>query len=199
MVRKRLAPSRTPSGANTELHETAKALSSVPPHASPLAFCSAKPSMVASVWIAKVSLRDTRPAPSSPVDGDDLHRRPGWLQARERDPGGGEHGAGARVHRHHAGVATPDRGDHGALHRRVDRGPQIGCARAGRAGGDHALTGAERAPRGAGQPGLEDPLQSVEPDRGVGGVAQCGVVSGLRVRDRTDHARRSPRRRREWC
>ena len=55
MVKSRLAPSRTPSGANTELQETAKELMSVPPHASPLAFCKAKPSIVASVAIVKVS------------------------------------------------------------------------------------------------------------------------------------------------
>ena len=36
----RLAPSLTPSGANTELHDTANALSSVPPQSSPPAFCS---------------------------------------------------------------------------------------------------------------------------------------------------------------
>ena len=35
----RAAPSRAPSGAKTELHDTANAFRSVPPHASPLAFC----------------------------------------------------------------------------------------------------------------------------------------------------------------
>ena len=34
----RAPPSFAPSGANTELHETANAFSRVPPHASPLAF-----------------------------------------------------------------------------------------------------------------------------------------------------------------
>ena len=36
----RAAPTLTPSGANTELHETANAFRNVPPHASPLAFWS---------------------------------------------------------------------------------------------------------------------------------------------------------------
>ena len=44
------APSLTPSGANTELHETANASSSVPPHSSPLALFSLTPSSVA--WVA---------------------------------------------------------------------------------------------------------------------------------------------------
>ncbi len=35
----RLPPSLTPSGANTELHDTAKELMRVPPQDSPLAFC----------------------------------------------------------------------------------------------------------------------------------------------------------------
>ena len=43
----RAAPSLTPSGANTELHDTAKASSSVPPHSSPLALLSLTPSSVA--------------------------------------------------------------------------------------------------------------------------------------------------------
>ena len=36
----RLAPSLAPRGANTELHDTANELMSVPPQSSPLAFCS---------------------------------------------------------------------------------------------------------------------------------------------------------------
>ncbi len=44
---RRGAPSFTPSGANTELQDTAKASSSVPPHSSPLALFSLTPSSVA--------------------------------------------------------------------------------------------------------------------------------------------------------
>src|SRR5581483_7400378 len=40
MLTKRCAPSLAPRGANTELQDTANALKKVPPHASPLAFCS---------------------------------------------------------------------------------------------------------------------------------------------------------------
>ena len=39
MATSRLPPSLAPSGANTELHDTANAFSSVPPQASPLALC----------------------------------------------------------------------------------------------------------------------------------------------------------------
>ena len=45
----RLAPSLTPSGANTELQETANAFNSVPPHASPSEFCNVKPPTSAEV------------------------------------------------------------------------------------------------------------------------------------------------------
>ena len=40
-------PTFAPSGANTELHDTANASSSVPPHSSPLALLSLTPSSVA--------------------------------------------------------------------------------------------------------------------------------------------------------
>ena len=49
-------PELAPSGAKTELQETANELRSVPPQDSPLAFCSVKPSIVASVTTGKVSL-----------------------------------------------------------------------------------------------------------------------------------------------
>ena len=56
-----------PSGANTELHDTANALSSVPPHASPLAFCRVKPSIVALVWIGNSVASLAIPACSAAV------------------------------------------------------------------------------------------------------------------------------------
>ena len=43
------APTFTPSGANTELHEWAKLSRNVPPQYSPLAFSSSTPSIVAAV------------------------------------------------------------------------------------------------------------------------------------------------------
>lgn len=44
------APSRAPSGANTELHDSANASASVPPQASPPAFERSTPSSTAWVW-----------------------------------------------------------------------------------------------------------------------------------------------------
>ena len=46
---RRLAPSCAPSGANTELHDSAKDSTSVPPHDSPLALSRSTPSSVAFV------------------------------------------------------------------------------------------------------------------------------------------------------
>ena len=44
------APTFTPSGAKTELHDCTNASSSVPPHDSPSAFCNVTPSR--TVWVA---------------------------------------------------------------------------------------------------------------------------------------------------
>ena len=43
-------PSFAPSGAKTELHECAKEVARLPPHASSLALRSATPDSVAAVW-----------------------------------------------------------------------------------------------------------------------------------------------------
>src|SRR3954447_25141113 len=45
----RLAPTFTPSGAKTELHDSAKLFANEPPHDSPFAFSRPTPSMVAFV------------------------------------------------------------------------------------------------------------------------------------------------------
>src|SRR2546423_12634313 len=45
----RFAPTFTPSGAKTELHESANAFEKVPPHDSPLAFERVTPSITACV------------------------------------------------------------------------------------------------------------------------------------------------------
>ena len=79
-------PSFTPSGANTELHDTAKALRKVPPHASPPAFWSLKPSIVASVMIGKVSLSLTIPASSAPVAVMIFIVEPGGCSAENATP-----------------------------------------------------------------------------------------------------------------
>ena len=62
MATSRAPPTFTPSGANTELQETANALSRVPPHDSPPAFCIVKPSIVVELWIGKVVASVTMPA-----------------------------------------------------------------------------------------------------------------------------------------
>ena len=50
MSTRRFAPTLTPSGANTELHDWTNAFSSVPPHDSPFALSSGTPSI--SAWVA---------------------------------------------------------------------------------------------------------------------------------------------------
>ncbi len=47
LATRRVAPSLTPSGLKTELHDTAKASSRLPPQFSPLALLSLTPSSVA--------------------------------------------------------------------------------------------------------------------------------------------------------
>ena len=49
------APTLTPSGANTELHEWAKLSANVPPHDSPLAFSRSTPSITALVSTGNLS------------------------------------------------------------------------------------------------------------------------------------------------
>src|SRR3954454_15927292 len=61
------APSLAPSGAKTELHDSAKDSASVPPHDSPLAFCSSTPSSVAAVLTGNVSLGLATPLASAAV------------------------------------------------------------------------------------------------------------------------------------
>ena len=68
MATSRWAPTFTPSGANTELHETANAFSSVPPHASPPALRSVYPPTLAAVAIGKVVPRLTTLACSAAVE-----------------------------------------------------------------------------------------------------------------------------------
>src|SRR5881275_711421 len=49
MPTSRLAPTFAPSGANTELHDSAKLFANVPPQDSPLAFSRSTPSSTALV------------------------------------------------------------------------------------------------------------------------------------------------------
>ena len=73
----RSAPSLTPSGENTELQDTAKAVSSVPPHSSPLALLSLTPSRVAKVAYGKTVWGLARCAVSTPERVTILKVEPG--------------------------------------------------------------------------------------------------------------------------
>src|SRR5258707_6261092 len=74
---RRGAPSLTPSGANTELHETAKASASEPPHSSPLALLSLTPSSVAYVAYGNVVAGLATCALNTPVSVTILNVDPG--------------------------------------------------------------------------------------------------------------------------
>ena len=82
----RAAPSFTPSGANTELHDTANASTRVPPHSSPLALCSSTPSSVASVASANVLRGLATPACSTPLTVTILNVDPGGCSASKAMP-----------------------------------------------------------------------------------------------------------------
>ncbi len=74
---RRAAPSLTPSGENTELHDTAKASSSDPPHSSPLALFNLTPSSVANVAYGKTVCGVAILAASTPVVVTILNVEPG--------------------------------------------------------------------------------------------------------------------------
>src|SRR6201999_3690920 len=90
----RLAPSLAPRGANTELHDTAKALISVPPQSSPLAFCSGYPSGVAPGGVGEAGAQRGDVGLQRPGGGDDLHRRARGLERRVGDARCRQHGTG---------------------------------------------------------------------------------------------------------
>ena len=78
---RRFAPSSAPSGANTELQESANACRSVPPHASPCALASSTPSSVAEVCTGKVSEGLAVPASSAAASVMILNTEPGGCGA----------------------------------------------------------------------------------------------------------------------
>src|SRR3954452_2693436 len=82
----RRAPSLAPSGAKTELHETAKAWSSVPPQTSPLAFFSATPERIASLANGYVLDSDATPSCSAPVAVIILNVDPGGWRPENAMP-----------------------------------------------------------------------------------------------------------------
>jgi hypothetical protein len=82
----RPAPTRTPSGANTELQECAKELRNVPPQASPSAFSSRTPSSTAAVSTGNESLRSTTPCSSAAASVMILNTEPGGCGASAAVP-----------------------------------------------------------------------------------------------------------------
>jgi hypothetical protein len=109
--------------------------------------------------------------------GDDLHRRTGGLQAGEGDAGEREELAGPRLDRHDAAEAAAQGLDGGALDRDGDRGPH-------RVGGlrlrprQHDVAGAERPAGTARELLVQRPLETGEPDLGVGRPAQAPQLGG---------------------
>ena len=104
------APTLTPSGANTELHECANEFRKVPPQNSPFAFSSSTPSMIA--WRLHGELRRGlhEPALERGGGGHDLERRPGRLRGREGDARrgrGSRRYAGRGRRRRRAGPRAP--------------------------------------------------------------------------------------------
>src|SRR5215216_3456483 len=82
----RFAPSLTPSGAKTELHEWAKLVVKLPPHDSPFAFSSGTPSMIARVSTGNGVEGLTIPASSAAVAVMILNVEPGGCGAEKAIP-----------------------------------------------------------------------------------------------------------------
>ncbi len=82
----RRAPSLAPSGAKTELQDSANDASRLPPHDSPLAFWSSTPSRVADVETGKCAVRLTTPDCSAPASVTILNVEPGGWGAEEAIP-----------------------------------------------------------------------------------------------------------------
>ena len=75
------APTLAPSGAKTELHDSANDSTSVPPHDSPLAFCSRTPDRWVSVWTGKTVEGLAAPASRTAVSVIILNVEPGGCRS----------------------------------------------------------------------------------------------------------------------
>ena len=82
----RSAPTSTPSGAKTELHELAKLSLNDPPHASPPAFDRGTPSITASVCTGNCFDGVTFPESSAAVVVTSLNTEPGGCGAEKATP-----------------------------------------------------------------------------------------------------------------
>lgn len=80
------APTFTPRGANTELHDSAKLLRNLPPQYSPLAFWSSTPSIVAALAIGNSVVGLTACASSAAAVVTILNVEPGGCGAEKAMP-----------------------------------------------------------------------------------------------------------------
>ena len=83
---RRCAPTFTPSGANTELHDSAKLLANVPPQNSPFAFSRSTPSIVVLSCTGNGVVSFTSPASSAAVAVTILKVEPGGCGAENATP-----------------------------------------------------------------------------------------------------------------
>ena len=168
----------------------------MPPQASPLAFWRLKPPIVGRGLDRErvVELHD--PGLERAGRGDDLHRRAGRLQCRERD-------AGERQHARRCADPSPRSRRSwppiAAIAARSIAGLIVVVTDAAgdrRGAREHAIAGQQRAARLAGELVLEDPLEPVEPDLRVGRIAQRRVASAASAAGSARACRRSGWRRR---
>ena len=116
------APTSTPSGANTVLHDCAKLCTNVPPQGASWALEISRPIRLLEVSTGKVSDELHLARLERRRGGDDLERRARGLGIRERETGDPEHVAVARVEDRHPAVGAAERADGRRLDVRVDRG-----------------------------------------------------------------------------
>ena len=118
---------------------------------------------------------------------DHLERGAGRLQAREGDPGEGEHLSGARLERHDAAQARAERGHRRLLDGQGDR--RAHGRRLARAGAlEYPRPRHELASRRPQQALVEDPLEARDADLGVGGHPERGELGAALGRDRAELA-----------
>ena len=183
----RSAPTFAPSGANTELQESANELLSEPPHASPWAFWSFTPSSCVSVWTGKLAFALTLPASSAAASVMILNVEPGGWGAENAMPESPSTSpvAGrstAMPPKRPASASTAARWMSGSIAVRTSTPSLRLRAR------HHAPAGAQDAARAAGQPRVELALEPVEPDRRALGHAALLELGGALGRRRADAA-----------
>ena len=185
MLTSRFAPSLAPSGAKTELQESAKDCRSEPPQDSPWAFWSSTPSIVRRGLDRELRPRLDDAGLERARERDDLERRAGRLGGGERDAREPEHLARGGPQHGDAAEAAGERLDRRALDVGVDRRAHVGAGlRLG--AGDDARAGAQDAAGRARQPLVELALEPVEPDRRALGHAAAGELRGALRRRRPD-------------